>query len=165
MSWKSEDAAAGEWFMEKGINEREFETMHEAKKSPKLIMLAHIVTLASRNGDKTLVYSKDLKTLDIVEWFLRQRNWKVHVDSLSQFKDQLGGWKKGQDFVRIDGSVDSGRRGDLVDEFGATEKIKVFLISSLAGGIGINLVRIFPMDLFVCMKIRETLQLIFPLFI
>lgn len=46
---------------------------------------------------------------------------------------------KGRDFLRIDGSVDSGRRGDLVDDFNCSEDTKAFLISSLAGGIGINL--------------------------
>ena len=44
--------------------------------------------------------------------------------------------------LRIDGSVDSGRRGELVDSFNKEDDIKAFLISSLAGGIGINLVSV-----------------------
>ena len=56
--------------------------------------------------------------------------------------DRLGGWKKGIDYLRIDGSVDNGKRGELVESFNKMDDIKAFLISSLAGGIGINLVRV-----------------------
>ena len=69
--------------------------------------------------------------------------WTKQIDSLKELEKKfgkLGGWKKGNDYLRIDGSTDSGRRGDLIDKFNSNEDIKLFLISSLAGGIGINLV-------------------------
>ena len=141
MTWKEKHEVENEWFMKDGLSQ--FDRMHDARTSPKLIILAHIITLASQNKDKILVYSKDLKTLDIIEWFLRQAKWTKQVDSLKELEKKfgkLGGWKKGNDYLRIDGSTDSSRRGDLIDKFNSNEDIKLFLISSLAGGIGINLV-------------------------
>ena len=142
MSWKSEDDVKDKWFMQNGLTPKDFDSLEEAKRSPKMVILAHIVAWASRNNDKVLIYSKDLKTLDIVQLFLGQADWKSSIESLRvPFKDTLlGGWEKGTDYVRIDGSVNSGRRGDLVDQFNDKKDIKAFLISSLAGGIGINLV-------------------------
>ena len=143
-SWKSEQDLQNEWFMKakSGIDSRDYEKLEDAKSSPKLIILAHIIALVLRNRDKMLIYSKDLKTLDILELFLEEPDWKSHIESLSgTFKDdKLGGWKKGKDYIRIDGTVDSDRRGELVERFKKEESIKAFLISSLAGGIGINLV-------------------------
>ena len=97
---------------------------------------------ALQNDDKVLVFSKDLKTLDIVEVFLGESDWKTHIESLrtSFVQTQLGGWKKGKDYIRIDGSVSCGLRGELIHQFNDEEQVKAFLISSLAGGIGINLV-------------------------
>lgn len=52
----------------------------------------------------------------------------------------LGKWKKNTDYLRIDGSTESGKRGHRVDTFNGNKNIRVFLISSVAGGVGINLV-------------------------
>ena len=89
-----------------------------------------------------LLYSKCLKTLDLVESFLQSKKWARKVTSLDQHfpSAKLGGWKKGSHYLRIDGSVDSGKRGSLVRSFGNSDSVEVFLISSLAGGLGINLV-------------------------
>jgi hypothetical protein len=146
LSWHTPDEAGDEWFMnDYGLKNGEFEKMHEIKKSPKFILLAHILAMAVRDKDKVLVYSQGLKTLDIIEWFLISPDWKKHVNSLREsFPNlKLGDWKKGKDFLRIDGSTDSGRRGSLVDKFNNDGQIKVFTISSLAGGIGINLVSLY----------------------
>jgi len=127
------------------INATEEEKLHFAKNSPKFIILAHILAIGFRSGEKTLIFSKCLKTLDLLELFLSSNDWKRKIGSLKDdFADiKLGGMKKNQDYLRIDGSVHSGARGSLVDDFNNKDqnKIKVFLISSLAGGIGINLVR------------------------
>ncbi|CAB9501707.1 ISWI chromatin-remodeling complex ATPase ISW2 [Seminavis robusta] len=144
-TWKQYDDVVDDedlWFMDDGLKKSEFNGMHKCRNSPKLIILAHILATAVRDGDKTLVYSKDLNTLSIVEWFLSQSDWTKHVTSLKHKSFaglKLGGWKKGKDFVRIDGGVDSGRRGSLVEKFNGDPNVKVFTISCLAGGIGINL--------------------------
>jgi hypothetical protein len=52
----------------------------------------------------------------------------------------MGGWQQGRDFVRIDGQVSGIARGDLINDFDKDDTIKLFIISSKAGGVGINLV-------------------------
>ena len=141
MTWKSEDTVRNEWFTH-AISETHFRTLHEAKTSPKLTILAHILAFALQKGDKILIYSKDLKTLDMVELFLGERDWRKQVN-LGTF-GKLGGWEKNKDFARIDGSINSSVRGDLVDRFNSSSTMKAFLISALAGGIGINLVSFCP---------------------
>ena len=136
IAWKTE---RDEWLMP--LKKSAFENLHASKNSPKLIMLAHILAMAVFRHRKVLVYSKCLKTLDLVEDFLCCRDWKSRIGSLGDhFRDlRLGGWKKHKDYVRIDGGVSSGKRGEMVESFNDTESLKAFLISSLAGGIGINL--------------------------
>ena len=52
----------------------------------------------------------------------------------------MGGWIKGKDFLRIDGGTSGYERGELLKDFSDDQNLKLFLISSVAGGIGINLV-------------------------
>jgi len=52
----------------------------------------------------------------------------------------IGGWIQGKDFLRIDGSTSGIERGELLKDFSDDKSLKLFLISSVAGGIGINLV-------------------------
>ena len=52
----------------------------------------------------------------------------------------MGGWIQGKDFLRIDGGTSGIERGELLKDFSNDSSIKLFLISSVAGGIGINLV-------------------------
>mmetsp|Transcript_37604 Transcript_37604/g.78030 ORF Transcript_37604/g.78030 Transcript_37604/m.78030 type:complete len:373 (+) Transcript_37604:1535-2653(+) len=117
------------------------EKLHEARNSPKIIILAHILGMAFQRGEKVLVYSKCLITLGLITKFLESKDWKKEIGSLAaKFPhDRLGGLRKGKDFVRIDGSIESGKRGVLVEQFNSTDSIMVFLISAEAGGIGINL--------------------------
>ena len=78
----------------------------------------------------------------MIESLLGSEDWKRHVGSLKESFPQtkLGGWEKNKDYLRIDGSIESGKRGTLVDTFNKNEDVRVFLISSIAGGLGINLV-------------------------
>ena len=52
----------------------------------------------------------------------------------------MGGWIMGKDFLRIDGGTSGEERGELLQDFSEYKRLKLFLISSVAGGIGINLV-------------------------
>lgn len=114
--------------------------------SSKMVLLLYVLAYAETVGDKVLVFSQSLKTLNYVERILAHEDWMLHVPSLKEkFPDKrLGGMKRDVDYVRIDGDTKSGDRGDLVDKFNdSTEQsARVFLISSKAGGIGINLVSI-----------------------
>jgi len=125
------------------------EKMKEAWKSPKFIILVHILAMADQLGEKTLVYSKCLETLNMIEHFLKSPDWKKQIASLKDTFDGASGlenWKKNRDYLRIDGNTDPGKRGHLVDTFNNHERVRVFLISSIAGGIGINLVSCLFVD-------------------
>jgi len=58
------------------------------------------------------------------------------LDVLQRMMDDLG-----YTYLRLDGSVSSTKRGEMVDKFNKLELQKVFLLSAKAGGIGLNLVR------------------------
>ena len=44
--------------------------------------------------------------------------------------------------MRIDGTVSSSKRGDHISDFDTDDNVRAFLLSSKAGGVGINLVGI-----------------------
>lgn len=108
----------------------------------KCVLLLHILMQAHALGEKTLVFSQSLKTLDFLSEVLAQKEWTSLVPSLqTSFPGRkMGGWRQGVDYLRIDGSTGSGERGELIKDFSADDNIKLFLISSLAGSLGINLV-------------------------
>lgn len=141
LQWRSKGEA---WLIEgDGIKESQYNNLEHTRNSPKIIMVVHGIAKSMELGEKVLVCSKCLKTLDLLEWFISSSNWKAPVGSLKDnFPNmKLGGWKKGKDYVRIDGSINSGKRGAAIDDFNKKDStVKVFLISSEAGGIGINLV-------------------------
>ncbi|CAK9218070.1 unnamed protein product [Sphagnum troendelagicum] len=72
-----------------------------------------------RQGDKVLLFSYSVKMLDILDRFMI---------------------RKGYCFCRLDGSTPMGVRQSLVDEFNHSPSKQVFLISTRAGGLGLNLV-------------------------
>lgn len=60
--------------------------------------------------------------------------WTTILDILEEVMKELG-----IRYVRFDGSTSIGDRQDIVDNFYATPEITVFLLSTRAGGLGINL--------------------------
>ncbi|KAM7495098.1 hypothetical protein LguiB_029707 [Lonicera macranthoides] len=70
-------------------------------------------------GDKILLFSYSVRMLDILEKFLI---------------------RKGYCFSRLDGSTPTSLRQPLVDDFNSSPSKQVFLISTRAGGLGLNLV-------------------------
>ncbi|KAL5730413.1 Swi5 complex subunit Swi2 [Ranunculus cassubicifolius] len=70
-------------------------------------------------GDKILLFSYSVRMLDILEKFLI---------------------RKGYCFSRLDGSTPTSIRQSLVDDFNSSPSKQVFLISTRAGGLGLNLV-------------------------
>ncbi|KAH7372953.1 hypothetical protein KP509_17G031100 [Ceratopteris richardii] len=91
------------------------ETQHCGKMRALEILLAHWL----RQGDKVLLFSYSVRMLDILDKFLI---------------------RKGYCFSRLDGSTAMSVRQSLVDEFNRSPSKQVFLISTRAGGLGINLV-------------------------
>jgi len=80
--------------------------------------LAALLARLAAAGSRALIFSQFTQVLDILQVVLRQL---------------------GHRFLRIDGSVPSGARQGLVDAFAADEGILAFLLSTRAGGVGLNL--------------------------
>jgi hypothetical protein len=141
-----EDTDSGEKWYKSFVDRAEKSEMDikAIENGGKIIVLLQIIAHCDSIGDKVVVFSQCLKTLSYVEEILQSPNWGGFQPFLPDYngKQRLGGWEKGKEYLRIDGSVDARERGDLVDTFN-TEAIahsKVFLLSTQAGGLGINLV-------------------------
>uniref|UniRef100_A0A0D9XKB5 Transcriptional regulator ATRX n=1 Tax=Leersia perrieri TaxID=77586 RepID=A0A0D9XKB5_9ORYZ len=127
-SKKSSDFEESDWW-ENLIDENAYK---EADYSGKMVLLLDILSACSELGDKALVFSQSLTTLDLVEFYLAKL----------QIKGKEGKyWKQGKDWYRIDGSTPSSERQNLVEKFNDPENIRVkcTLISTRAGSLGINL--------------------------
>lgn len=107
-------------------------TYKEADYSGKMVLLLDVLASCYELGDKALVFSQSLTTLDLVEFYL----------SKLQIKGKEGKyWKQGKDWYRLDGSTPSSERQNLVERFNdpANTRVKCTLISTRAGSLGINL--------------------------
>ena len=69
-------------------------------------------------GDRVLIFSQFVMILDIIEEYMRIRGHK---------------------YLRLDGSTQVSERQDLIDDFNEDKSIFIFLLSTRAGGLGINL--------------------------
>lgn len=133
-----------EWWM-KIAKRHGLEKMKDIKNGSKIVLFLHILVLAHRNGEKVMLFTKCCKTLDFIEEVLNLEDWGSHLQSLRSElgTDKMGNWRKNVDYLRIDGQVGSGERGELVAKFNdvnqSADHAKLFLISK-AGGIGVNLV-------------------------
>eukprot|EP01090_Pellita_catalonica_P022131 TRINITY_DN8482_c0_g1_i1.p2 TRINITY_DN8482_c0_g1~~TRINITY_DN8482_c0_g1_i1.p2 ORF type:complete len:226 (-),score=30.65 TRINITY_DN8482_c0_g1_i1:110-787(-) len=86
--------------------------------SGKLQVLDELLSKLKKEGHRVLCYSQMTKMIDILEEFMAYRNYK---------------------FIRLDGSSSLGDRRDMVHDFQTNPEIFVFLLSTRAGGLGINL--------------------------
>ncbi|XP_077250919.1 protein CHROMATIN REMODELING 20-like isoform X3 [Tasmannia lanceolata] len=104
----------------------------EVDYSGKMVLLLDILSMSSDVGDKALVFSQSLPTLDLIEFFLSK---------LPRQGREGKCWKQGKDWYRLDGSTEGSERQRLVERFNeATNKrVKCVLISTRAGSLGINL--------------------------
>lgn len=145
---------AQEWWRKSAEGNGHVEALKEVENGYKVVLFLHILVHAQTLGDKVLVFSQCLRTLDFIEEVLNLDDWAKHVPSLaSSFPDvKLGGWQKNTDYLRIDGGTKFAERGSLIDRFNddktcsglmesATneDNTKLFLLSSKACGIGVNL--------------------------
>ena len=156
------DAVAGhvcseggkEWWRKTAERNGNVERLKDVENGYKVVLFLHILVQAQDLGDKVLVFSQCLKTLDFIEEVLNLDDWGAHVPSLAaSFPDaKFRAWRKNVDYLRIDGATQFAERGSLIAQFNDTEyleqsqakadsdKTKLFLLSSKAGGIGVNLV-------------------------
>lgn len=98
--------------------------------SPKLEIFFTILNETVRMGDRLLVFSQSLLTLNLMEKFL-QRNKIPNTENL---------WVRNTSYFRLDGTTAALEREKLINEFNANDTVKLFLVSTRAGSLGINLV-------------------------
>jgi SNF2 family DNA or RNA helicase len=120
----------------------------------KVVLFLHILVKAQELGDKVLLFSQCLRTLDFIEEVLNLEDWGKHAPSLaSSFPyAKFRAWRKNVDYLRIDGDTNSTKRGSLINQFNDVksseqelttaddDKTKLFLLSAKAGGVGVNLI-------------------------
>ncbi|KAI8097070.1 SNF2 family N-terminal domain-containing protein [Halteromyces radiatus] len=91
-----------------------------AAQSGKVLLLDRLLTALFDRGHKVLIFSQMTKMLDILE------DWATHL--------------KGWPICRLDGSVSQESRRQQIEEFNDPDSpFKLFLLSTRAGGLGINL--------------------------
>ncbi|KAF2217910.1 hypothetical protein CERZMDRAFT_31463 [Cercospora zeae-maydis SCOH1-5] len=84
----------------------------------KVLKFKELIEAFVKSGDRTLVFSQFTTLMDILEEVLETLNIK---------------------FLRLDGSTNMADRQDMIDKFYTDETIPVFMLSTRAGGAGINL--------------------------
>lgn len=67
------------------------ENGYDAENSGKMVLLLDILTLCSDIGDKALIFSQSLSTLDLIEH---------HISKLTRNAKDQKCWKKGKDWYR-----------------------------------------------------------------
>ena len=92
---------------------------HLVTTSGKLILLDKLLPKLQQRGSRVLIFSQMTRLLDVLEDYLMYRGYQ---------------------YCRIDGNTDGQIREDSIEEYNrpGTEKF-VFLLSTRAGGLGINL--------------------------
>ncbi|ETN59852.1 steroid receptor-interacting snf2 domain protein [Anopheles darlingi] len=98
--------------------------------SPKMEIFFCILEESIRLGDRLLVFSQSLLTLNLIERFL-QRNKIPGTESH---------WSRNISYFRLDGSTVAQEREKLINEFNSNPNVHLFLVSTRAGSLGINLV-------------------------
>ena len=86
--------------------------------SGKLAKLDHLLSQLKEGGHRVLLYFQMTRMIDLMEEYLTYRNYK---------------------YLRLDGSTKLEDRRDTVADFQTKPEIFVFLLSTRAGGLGINL--------------------------
>ncbi|XP_049628266.1 DNA excision repair protein ERCC-6-like 2 [Suncus etruscus] len=96
-----------------------FETLSDPKYSGKMKVLQQLLSHCRKNRDKVLLFSFSTKLLDVLEQYCIAA---------------------GLDYRRLDGRTKSEERIKIVKEFNSTEEVNVCLVSTMAGGLGLNFI-------------------------
>nr|XP_043631904.1 protein CHROMATIN REMODELING 20 [Erigeron canadensis] len=120
------------FFKENWWDDLVMENSYEAENSGKMVLLLDILTMSSDVGDKVLVFSQSIPTLDLIE---------RHISKLNRNGKSRKCWKRGKDWYRLDGRTEGSERQKLVEKFNdpSNKRVKCTLISTRAGSLGINL--------------------------
>ncbi|XP_061643227.1 transcriptional regulator ATRX isoform X1 [Phyllopteryx taeniolatus] len=123
---------------------KEFVTEPDAEiieHSGKILILFEILRMAEEVEDKVLVFSQSLISLDLIEDFLELSCRAADENKISPYKGE-GKWFRNIDYYRLDGSTNATTRKKWAEEFNDPNNTRgrLFLISTRAGSLGINLV-------------------------
>ncbi|XP_033949364.1 transcriptional regulator ATRX isoform X2 [Pseudochaenichthys georgianus] len=123
---------------------KEFVTEADAEileHSGKLTLLFEILRMAEEVDEKVLVFSQSLISLDLIEDFLELSCRAKDENKVSPYKGE-GKWFRNIDYYRLDGSTNALTRKKWAEEFNDVNnpRGRLFLISTRAGSLGINLV-------------------------
>lgn len=127
-----------EWWME-FVNDEDLDKLEH---SSKLTVLFSILQMCESIGDKLLVFTQSLYSLDVIEHFLRQVDEQTQAADSTMNLKYSGSWALGLDYFRLDGSTSVENRQHFCRQFNDENntRARLFLISTRAGGLGINLV-------------------------
>ncbi|XP_059378160.1 transcriptional regulator ATRX-like [Carassius carassius] len=126
-----------DWYKE-FVTETDSEVLEH---SGKMVLLFEILRMAEELEEKVLVFSQSLISLDLIEDFLELAGRAKEEGKLSPYKGE-GKWFRNIDYYRLDGSTNALTRKKWAEEFNDTSNVRgrLFLISTRAGSLGINLV-------------------------
>ncbi|CAK9817184.1 Transcriptional regulator ATRX homolog [Anthophora quadrimaculata] len=127
-----------EWWLQ-FVQPEHFEDM---KVSSKLVLLFGILKECEQLGDKVLVFSQSLYSLTLIEQFLAKIDKETQENTNSEnINGHTGSWSLGLDYFRLDGQTSAENRNIWCKIFNRPSNIRarLFLISTRAGGLGINL--------------------------
>uniref|UniRef100_A0A4W4F465 DNA helicase n=1 Tax=Electrophorus electricus TaxID=8005 RepID=A0A4W4F465_ELEEL len=126
-----------DWYKE-FVTEADAEVLEH---SGKMVLLFEILRMAEEIEDKVLVFSQSLISLDLIEDFLELACRAKEEGKSSPYKGD-GKWFRNIDYYRLDGSTNAMTRKKWAEEFNDTSNVRgrLFLISTRAGSLGINLV-------------------------
>ncbi|XP_064073832.1 uncharacterized protein LOC113396833 isoform X1 [Vanessa tameamea] len=99
--------------------------LHALDSSNKFLVVFRLLDECVELGDKVLIFSTSLYTMDALEYFLRRER----------------AWALGREYYRLDGSVPAEVRQKWCREFNAPNNVttRLFLISTRAGCLGLNM--------------------------
>ncbi|XP_011860060.1 PREDICTED: transcriptional regulator ATRX [Vollenhovia emeryi] len=133
-----EENTESEWWLQ-FVQPEHFEDM---KVSAKVLLLFGILKECEQIGDKVLVFSQSLYSLTLIEEFLRKIDDQTQSGEPSESLDNhTGSWSLGLDYFRLDGQTSPENRNMWCKIFNrpTNTRARLFLISTRAGGLGINL--------------------------
>lgn len=108
--------------------------------SSKIQVLLELLRVCEMRGEKLLVFSQSLMSLDLIEEFLAQCTSLVDQNLPSPAGS--GKWVRNQDYFRMDGATSGNKRHEFIGHFNdpLNFKARLFIISTKAGCLGVNLV-------------------------
>ena len=99
--------------------DRNFFSQSHATHCGKMKALGTLLKTWKKNGCKVLLFSYSTQMLDILQDFIT---------------------RQGYAFLRLDGSTSNKQRGERVHKFNTSPSVFLFMLSTKAGGLGLNLV-------------------------